>query len=78
MTENEMRDLLLELNHSRSHPSGVGPRGYVKRMEREAEILHILADESGSFLIYAMAKTADIWADSARGVASELGVKLNR
>lgn len=72
MTKNEMRDLLFELNRSRTHPNGVGPQGYVQRMEREAEILHALADESGSLLLYALAKKADQAAETTRYRMSEL------
>lgn len=67
MTKNEMRDLLLELRDSRIKPQGLGPEGMIRRLRREAEILHILADESMSLSIYLMAKRADHKADIALG-----------
>lgn len=67
MTKTEMRTLLLELRDSRVKPQGFGPEGFIKRLRREAEILHTLADESGSLLIYILAKQADHKADIALG-----------
>lgn len=71
MTKEEVKELLLELNRSRTHLKGVGPTGMVTRHEREAEILHTLAEEFQSPAMAGMAYRADIRVTASRGIARE-------
>lgn len=60
MTKNEAKELLLELNQSRTRLKGLGFPGMIARLEREAGILHSLAEEFEIPLIAVMAYRADL------------------